>query len=1463
MRGSGSAISRRAWLVPIVVLALLVAPAAVQALLTESWDTQAEFTAGGTTFASTVDTSVGVELRVVGIAGPSAVPWWDTNWRHRQCAVLTNPGSTDLLEPQFVVSMDTAGPIGAGLLDANGDDLRAAEGTSEIDFWIEGPLDNPATQIWVQPTFVAGSGSTTVCFYYDNPGPVANASDPVAPFTYTAIRPLYVAVAEHYAGRDVTVAGYADGTAVEVDPDGPAGPLPVSSGLATVNAGTTVTLAGATFTSAAVLYASGPISVLTAGNGGDSWVPLALQSTQLVMPNQRGGERISLYAIQDGTSVTVNDGTAGAPTVLALDAGDTAVVPRAVGGGETAYVESTLPVLAFHHVNSGADRRDAHVGVPATTEPLYGIRARFTHLGYVVDGTSVTGWLSAGGPTVGEAGNRGQSDSNNDNGGLDGAANAEAIRWVATQPISVIQQADRDGFESTAYLPESELNVIYRLPGAADYVSLACPTPGAANIDAAGTTIDCNTANPAPAPGKGYSTIGLTAGSAVSSLTNDRFYLYQEPTADDEINVFGPIQARALPVTPTATTGSEESRYELAGTWTSQTVDTGGAALYDTIDWTAAIPTGTTVRAQIATAPLAAGPFNFVGPDGSPATFFTVSGAAIDATNDGDQFFQVRIYLDTTEGHVTPEVDVLTVAYELPGIIRGTIFDDSTTPNGVLDGGEPGIDGATVELYRDDGNGIFDLPADTLEATVVTAGGGLYEFLDIPPGDFFVLSVDGSVPATFVTPSSSANPMGALTLGDAGLIEDIDIGYQRFGAIDITVFSDTNGNGTNDTEPGIDGVTVDLYEDEGNGIYDGTEPLIATTVTAGGVASFPTLTPGTYFAEADPATAPADHDPTPTTPNPTTAITVSPATTATDTIGFQPNGAIDITVFSDTNGNGTNDTEPGIDGVSVDLYEDEGNGTYDGTEPLIATTVTAGGVASFPTLTPGTYFAEADPATAPADHDPAPTTANPTAAITVTPAATATDDIGFQPLSEISGTVFVDIDEDGLLAAEPGIAGATVDIHVDDGDGSFDAALDLIADSQVTAADGTYTVSLLPPGLYFVNPSAVPAPALSPTISVPVGTTLSGGSPEVVDIGYTAEAVVSGVVFEDVTADGDSTGDPGLVGVTVELRLDDGDGVFDPALDLVSASGVTDLAGAYSIAAAPGDYFVYVDESTLAAGFLPGGTVGQPSAMLSLASLDTAAHDIGFARASSVSVTIFNDNDLDGVADAGEPVLSGVDVSLGPLPLLTQTTDGTGQVTFTDLVPGLLSLDVAEATLPAGTLSPPTAAVPIAVTTTSGSITELMVGYPQAAAIAGGLFVDPDGDGIQDTEEPGLAGVTVRLWRDDGDGVLTGEDSLTIVSSGANGAFDFGAVYPGTFFVEIDLATLPAEAGSVSTTGSTIGPVQVLGAGSLAPSFGFLPTELVLPATGLVFDSVLALGLALLLAGLLVATRRRFVNSSS
>ena len=1050
----------------------------------------------------------------------------------------------------------------------------------------------------------------------------------------------------------------------------------------------------------------------------------------------------------------MNDGTAGAPTVLALDAGDTAVVPRAVGGGETAYVESTLPVLAFHHVNSGADRRDAHVGVPATTEPLYGIRARFTHLGYVVDGTSVTGWLSAGGPTVGEAGNRGQSDSNNDNGGLDGAANAEAIRWVATQPISVIQQADRDGFESTAYLPESELNVIYRLPGAADYVSLACPTPGAANIDAAGTTIDCNTVNPAPAPGKGYSTIGLTAGSAVSSLTNDRFYLYQEPTADDEINVFGPIQARALPVTPTATTGSEESRYELAGTWTSQTVDTGGAALYDTIDWTAAIPTGTTVRAQIATAPLAAGPYNFVGPDGSPATFFTVSGAAIDATNDGDQFFQVRMYLDTTEGHVTPEVDVLTVTYELPGIIRGTIFDDSTTPNGVLDGGEPGIDGATVELYRDDGNGIFDLPADTLEATVVTAGGGLYEFLDIPPGDFFVLSVDGSVPATFVTPSSSANPMGALTLGDAGLIEDIDIGYQRFGAIDITVFSDTNGNGTNDTEPGIDGVTVDLYEDEGNGIYDGTEPLIATTVTAGGVASFPTLTPGTYFAEADPATAPAD-------------------------------------------------------------------------------------------------------------HDPAPTTANPTAAITVTPAATATDDIGFQPLSEISGTVFVDIDEDGLLAAEPGIAGATVDIHVDDGDGSFDAALDLIADSQVTAADGTYTVSLLPPGLYFVNPSAVPAPALSPTISVPVGTTLSGGSPEVVDIGYTAEAVVSGVVFEDVTADGDSTGDPGLVGVTVELRLDDGDGVFDPALDLVSASGVTDLAGAYSIAAAPGDYFVYVDESTLAAGFLPGGTVGQPSANLSLASLDTAAHDIGFAKASTVSVTIFNDNDLDGVADSGEPVLSGVDVSLGPLPLLTQTTDGTGQVTFTDLVPGLLSLDVAEATLPAGTLSPPTAAVPIAVTTTSGSITDLMVGYPQAAAIAGGLFVDQDGDGIQDTEEPGLAGVTVRLWRDDGDGVLTGEDSLTIVSSGADGEFDFGAVYPGTFFVEIDLATLPAEAGSVSTTGSTIGPVQVLGAGSLAPSFGFLPTELVLPATGLVFDSVLALGLALLLAGLLVATRRRFVNSSS
>ena len=49
--------------------------------------------------------------------------------------------------------------------------------------------------------------------------------------------------------------------------------------------------------------------------------------------------------------------------------------------------------------------------------------------------------------------------------------------------------------------------------------------------------------------------------------------------------------------------------------------------------------------------------------------------------------------------------------------------------DGIQDAGEAGIDGVTVNLYASDG---------TFIATTITAGGGLYLFDDLTPGDYYV-----------------------------------------------------------------------------------------------------------------------------------------------------------------------------------------------------------------------------------------------------------------------------------------------------------------------------------------------------------------------------------------------------------------------------------------------------------------------------------------------------------------------------------------------------------------------------------------------------------------------------------------------------------------------------------------------------------------------------------------------------
>lgn len=102
------------------------------------------------------------------------------------------------------------------------------------------------------------------------------------------------------------------------------------------------------------------------------------------------------------------------------------------------------------------------------------------------------------------------------------------------------------------------------------------------------------------------------------------------------------------------------------------------------------------------------------------------------------------------------------------------------------------------------------------------------------------------------------------------------------------------------------------------------------------------------------------------------------------------------------------------------------------------------------------------------------------------------------------------------------------------------------------------------------------------------------------------------------------------------------------------------------------------------------------------------------------------------------------------------------------------------------------------------------------------VWHDINHDGDQDAGEPGLSGVSVRLYRDNGDGILTGADTLVSTqTTNVNGKYLFQNLVPDDYFVSVNEATVPA--GYVITTYNNPTPIISLGEAEsyLEADFGY------------------------------------------
>ncbi|MBP7627364.1 MAG: carboxypeptidase regulatory-like domain-containing protein, partial [Zoogloea sp.] len=181
-------------------------------------------------------------------------------------------------------------------------------------------------------------------------------------------------------------------------------------------------------------------------------------------------------------------------------------------------------------------------------------------------------------------------------------------------------------------------------------------------------------------------------------------------------------------------------------------------------------------------------------------------------------------------------------------------------------------------------------------------------------------------------------------------------------------------------------------------------------------------------------------------------------------------------------------------------------------------------------------------------------------------------------------------------------------------------------------------------------------------------------------------------------------------------------------------------------------------------------------------------------RSAAIGDKVWLDSNANGVQDAGEAGIAGVTVKLldsaGGV-LSTSTTDASGNYLFSNLTPGDYAVQVV---LPTGYFASskdqggndaldsdidPTTGKTINTTLSAGETDRSWdAGLYQKASIGDRVWLDTNKNGVQDSGEAGVAGVTVKLLNAAGAEVAT-------ATTDANGNYLFQGLVPGNYSVKV------------------------------------------------------------------------------
>ena len=726
-------------------------------------------------------------------------------------------------------------------------------------------------------------------------------------------------------------------------------------------------------------------------------------------------------------------------------------------------------------------------------------------------------------------------------------------------------------------------------------------------------------------------------------------------------------------------------------------------------------------------------------------------------------------------------------SFTVGGTISGTIYNDKDATwfndSPVLD--SP-FEGVTVRLLDADGNPVKD--ASGADITTKTDADGNYTFTRLPLGSYKVEVVPGAakVDGTDVNLADYKQTYGygsSTTRSEAGKgtlvtptpitlttaapnAPKVDFAFVKPASVGNFVWFDANKDGIQDAaEAGVAGVTVTLTDGAGNSVIDlDGNPVKPVTTDANGKYEFTNLMPNVdrivanageenykvtftppagYSATKSYAAADGEKDSNGAESDVTLAQGQNDETVD---FGLVADGMIGDTLFWDVDNNGGSEPS-GADKPLVGVTVTLAYMTPAGVEKTLTTVTDENGKYSFKDLAPVDYVVTVDKASL----------------ATVCPECTAQT---HAPSGDLTASEGQELSLTSKATLSPGA------MTNNDQDWAFTG----VANTAIVKA--------------IADPAEVPAGGFTPGTTVVYTLTVTNEGPSPATGVIAQDKLPAGVTF--VSAEGDGT-------------FDAASGKWDLSAEVIEKGATRTLRITVTIdASAAGS--VVTNTATIEKQDQIGDKTPDNTSSVPL----TAGYTIGGK--------VYNDADASFSSSDSETPYAGVTVALlkkDGTPVLdkdgnpvTAVTDAEGKYSFSGLPLGEYTVSVVDPTSGPLEGTTPTEAytgrykttADVSIAEATGSVIDVNFGFVKPASVGDYTWMDVNRDGLQDSDEPALPGVTVTLMRADGSAVTDASGNpVGAVTTDAAGRYVFENLLPGDYKVSF---TNPAGyAATVSDAG--------------------------------------------------------------